>query len=147
MFFPFPPVRFFQLFLRQRKKKKGLLCIVFFLLKNEPKTGAVILIIFLLYFCFFPVFCLKDLKIFVPDAVIMGNAVTLSCQYDLEKVGFKAKKIMRMSAINRFCSFAPLQPFWEILLLLLELFETKIENNALFSSNSLSLTRTLNFYY
>ncbi|XP_055696437.1 uncharacterized protein LOC129797674 [Lutzomyia longipalpis] len=31
------------------------------------------------------VFCLKDLKIFVPDAVIMGTAVTLSCQYDLEK--------------------------------------------------------------
>ncbi|ALC46146.1 beat-VI [Drosophila busckii] len=28
---------------------------------------------------------LKDLKIFVPDAVIMGNAATLSCQYDLEK--------------------------------------------------------------
>uniref|UniRef100_A0A1I8PS29 Ig-like domain-containing protein n=2 Tax=Stomoxys calcitrans TaxID=35570 RepID=A0A1I8PS29_STOCA len=29
--------------------------------------------------------CLKDLKIFVPDAVIMGNAATLSCQYDLEQ--------------------------------------------------------------
>ncbi|EDV92647.1 uncharacterized protein LOC6563701 [Drosophila grimshawi] len=28
---------------------------------------------------------LKDLKIFVPEAVIMGNAATLSCQYDLEK--------------------------------------------------------------
>ncbi|XP_069961990.1 uncharacterized protein beat-VI [Bactrocera oleae] len=27
--------------------------------------------------------CLKDLKIFVPEAVIMGNAATLSCQYDL----------------------------------------------------------------
>uniref|UniRef100_A0A6P4EDH3 Uncharacterized protein LOC108041226 n=1 Tax=Drosophila rhopaloa TaxID=1041015 RepID=A0A6P4EDH3_DRORH len=30
--------------------------------------------------------CLKDLKIFVPEAVIMGNAATLSCQYDLEQV-------------------------------------------------------------
>ncbi|XP_055373621.1 uncharacterized protein LOC129606980 [Condylostylus longicornis] len=29
--------------------------------------------------------CLKDLKIFVPEAVIMGNAATLSCQYDLEQ--------------------------------------------------------------
>lgn len=29
---------------------------------------------------------LKDLKIFVPEAVIMGNAATLSCQYDLNKV-------------------------------------------------------------
>ncbi|KAH8358422.1 hypothetical protein KR093_000052, partial [Drosophila rubida] len=28
---------------------------------------------------------LKDLKIFVPEAVIMGNAATLSCQYDLEQ--------------------------------------------------------------
>lgn len=32
------------------------------------------------------VHCLKDLKIFVPEAVIMGNAATLSCQYDLEQV-------------------------------------------------------------
>ncbi|XP_068156049.1 uncharacterized protein beat-VI [Drosophila tropicalis] len=31
------------------------------------------------------VHCLKDLKIFVPEAVIMGNAATLSCQYDLEQ--------------------------------------------------------------
>jgi len=30
--------------------------------------------------------CLKDLKIFVPEAVLMGNAATLSCQYDLEQV-------------------------------------------------------------
>jgi hypothetical protein len=29
---------------------------------------------------------LKDLKIFVPEAVIMGNAATLSCQYDLGDV-------------------------------------------------------------
>ncbi|CRL07339.1 CLUMA_CG020318, isoform A [Clunio marinus] len=28
--------------------------------------------------------CLKELKIFVPEAVIMGNAATLSCQYDLD---------------------------------------------------------------
>uniref|UniRef100_A0A182T8L9 Ig-like domain-containing protein n=1 Tax=Anopheles maculatus TaxID=74869 RepID=A0A182T8L9_9DIPT len=28
---------------------------------------------------------LKDLKIFVPEAVIMGNAATLSCQFELEK--------------------------------------------------------------
>lgn len=42
-------------------------------------------------FCFFPfltvaVCSLKDLKIFVPEAVIMGNAATLSCQFELEKV-------------------------------------------------------------
>ncbi|KAG4078980.1 hypothetical protein HA402_001635 [Bradysia odoriphaga] len=30
-------------------------------------------------------FCLRELKIFVPEAVIMGNAATLSCQYDLEQ--------------------------------------------------------------
>ncbi|KAL5284255.1 hypothetical protein ACFFRR_006498 [Megaselia abdita] len=30
-------------------------------------------------------YCLKDLKIFVPEAVINGNAATLSCQYDLEQ--------------------------------------------------------------
>lgn len=29
---------------------------------------------------------LKDLKIFVPEAVIMGNAATLTCQYDLDNV-------------------------------------------------------------
>lgn len=45
--------------------------------------------LFLLSFISF--FCcvahgLKDLKIFVPEAVIMGNAATLSCQYDLNKV-------------------------------------------------------------
>lgn len=34
-------------------------------------------------------FCLRDLKIFVPDAVIMGNAATLTCQYDLEKVSIR----------------------------------------------------------
>lgn len=34
----------------------------------------------------FPVLSLKELKIFVPEAVIMGNAATLSCQYDLEDV-------------------------------------------------------------
>lgn len=38
----------------------------------------------------FAAFCLKDLKIFVPEAVIMGNAATLSCQYDLEEVSFMA---------------------------------------------------------
>lgn len=44
-----------------------------------------ILLSFVSFFC-----CaahgLKDLKIFVPEAVIMGNAATLSCQYDLNKV-------------------------------------------------------------
>lgn len=30
--------------------------------------------------------CLKELKIFVPEAVIMGNAATLTCQYDLDNV-------------------------------------------------------------
>lgn len=39
------------------------------------------------FFFFFAADCLKDLKIFVPEAVIMGNAATLSCQYDLEQVG------------------------------------------------------------
>ncbi|XP_055525233.1 uncharacterized protein LOC129718471 isoform X1 [Wyeomyia smithii] len=34
---------------------------------------------------FVSVLSLKDLKIFVPDAVIMGNAATLSCQFELEK--------------------------------------------------------------
>ncbi|XP_017037951.1 uncharacterized protein beat-VI [Drosophila kikkawai] len=34
--------------------------------------------------------CLKDLKIFVPEAVIMGNAATLSCQYDLEQAALYA---------------------------------------------------------
>lgn len=34
----------------------------------------------------FSVVCLKELKIFVPEAVIMGNAATLSCQYDLDNV-------------------------------------------------------------
>lgn len=34
---------------------------------------------------FTSVHSLKDLKIFVPDAVIMGNAATLSCQFELEK--------------------------------------------------------------
>lgn len=29
---------------------------------------------------------MRELKIFVPEAVIMGNAATLSCQYDLEQV-------------------------------------------------------------
>ncbi|KAH8326406.1 hypothetical protein KR067_006539 [Drosophila pandora] len=29
--------------------------------------------------------CLKDLKIFVPEAVRTGNSATLSCQYDLEQ--------------------------------------------------------------
>ncbi|KXJ69913.1 hypothetical protein RP20_CCG025424 [Aedes albopictus] len=33
----------------------------------------------------FTVLSLKDLKIFVPDAVIMGNAATLTCQFELEK--------------------------------------------------------------
>ncbi|XP_037911304.1 uncharacterized protein LOC119651678 isoform X2 [Hermetia illucens] len=30
-------------------------------------------------------FCLRDLKIFVPDAVVAGTAARLSCQYDLEQ--------------------------------------------------------------
>ncbi|XP_017038660.1 uncharacterized protein LOC108102302 [Drosophila ficusphila] len=34
--------------------------------------------------------CLKDLKIFVPEAVVMGNAATLSCQYDLEQAALYA---------------------------------------------------------
>ncbi|XP_039494847.1 uncharacterized protein LOC120453963 [Drosophila santomea] len=34
--------------------------------------------------------CLKDLKIFVPEAVLMGNAATLSCQYDLEQAALYA---------------------------------------------------------
>nr|XP_029723398.1 uncharacterized protein LOC109398360 isoform X1 [Aedes albopictus] len=34
---------------------------------------------------FVSVLSLKDLKIFVPDAVIMGNAATLTCQFELEK--------------------------------------------------------------
>ncbi|KAH8382818.1 hypothetical protein KR009_005418, partial [Drosophila setifemur] len=34
--------------------------------------------------------CLKDLKIFVPEAVITGNAATLSCQYDLEQAALYA---------------------------------------------------------
>ncbi|XP_055323161.1 uncharacterized protein LOC129578493 isoform X2 [Sitodiplosis mosellana] len=34
---------------------------------------------------FLHAFCLKDLKIFVPEAVITGNAATLSCQYELEQ--------------------------------------------------------------
>ena len=33
-----------------------------------------------------PAVCLKELKIFVPEAVIMGNAATLTCQYDLDNV-------------------------------------------------------------
>lgn len=37
-------------------------------------------------FFLFAAFCLKDLKIFVPEAVITGNAATLSCQYELEQV-------------------------------------------------------------
>lgn len=37
-------------------------------------------------FFFFPVFCLKDLKIFVPEAVITGNAAALTCEYELEHV-------------------------------------------------------------
>jgi hypothetical protein len=37
---------------------------------------------------FFTVVCLKELKIFVPEAVVMGNAATLSCQYDLDNVSF-----------------------------------------------------------
>lgn len=43
---------------------------------------------FLIYFSLFSlsVVCLKELKIFVPEAVIMGNAATLSCQYDLDNV-------------------------------------------------------------
>ncbi|XP_037708880.1 uncharacterized protein LOC119546567 [Drosophila subpulchrella] len=36
------------------------------------------------------VHCLKDLKIFVPEAVLMGNAATLSCQYDLEQAALYA---------------------------------------------------------
>lgn len=36
----------------------------------------------------FSVACLKELKIFVPEAVIMGNAATLTCQYDLDDVSF-----------------------------------------------------------
>lgn len=43
-----------------------------------------IMILFLLFL--FPVVCLKELKIFVPEAVIMGNAATLTCQYDLDNV-------------------------------------------------------------
>lgn len=38
------------------------------------------------FFVCFTAFCLKDLKIFVPEAVITGNAATLSCQYELEQV-------------------------------------------------------------
>lgn len=34
----------------------------------------------------FAALCLKELKIFVPEAVIMGNAATLTCQYDLDNV-------------------------------------------------------------
>lgn len=39
-------------------------------------------------FFVFSAFCLKDLKIFVPEAVITGNAATLTCQYELEQVGY-----------------------------------------------------------
>lgn len=39
---------------------------------------------------------LKDLKIFVPEAVIMGNAATLSCQYDLNKVSETSLTEMEM---------------------------------------------------
>lgn len=44
-----------------------------------------ILLSFISFFCY-AAHGLKDLKIFVPEAVIMGNAATLSCQYDLNKV-------------------------------------------------------------
>lgn len=36
----------------------------------------------------FTAFCLRDLKIFVPDAVVAGTAARLSCQYDLEQVSW-----------------------------------------------------------
>lgn len=39
-----------------------------------------------IFFSQFAAYSLKDLKIFVPDAVISGSAATLSCQYDLGKV-------------------------------------------------------------
>lgn len=38
------------------------------------------------FLCTLPAHCLKDLKIFVPEAVRTGNSATLSCQYDLEQV-------------------------------------------------------------
>lgn len=30
--------------------------------------------------------CLKDIQLYVPEAVADGDTVTLSCQYDLENV-------------------------------------------------------------
>lgn len=41
---------------------------------------------------------LKDLKIFVPEAVIMGNAATLSCQYDLNKVSATSQMVAQADA-------------------------------------------------
>lgn len=53
----------------------------------------------------FTAFCLKDLKIFVPEAVITGNAATLSCQYELEQVSemiFNVEKSKKKHKNNNF---------------------------------------------
>lgn len=36
---------------------------------------------------------MKDLKIYVPEAVAVGDAVTLSCYYNLENVSISNKRI------------------------------------------------------
>lgn len=45
---------------------------------------------FLLFFSLLAGTCLRDLKIYVPEAVAVGDAVTLSCHYNLENVSIRS---------------------------------------------------------
>lgn len=51
--------------------------------------------------CFLLALCLKDLRISVPEAVLMGNAATMSCQYELEKVLFLLNNLGAQSTCIR----------------------------------------------
>lgn len=54
---------------------------------------------FILSFSLFFLFagtCLRDLKIYVPEAVAVGDAVTLSCHYNLENVSIRTVYRMKM---------------------------------------------------
>lgn len=75
---------------------------------DEAKRRCLLILPFIL-FSSLPIqtaFCLKDLKIFVPEAVVMGNAATLTCQYDLGQVS-EANLIHPFTAAARCYTCAP----------------------------------------
>lgn len=56
-----------------------------------------------LYFSLFFLFagtCLRDLKIYVPEAVAVGDAVTLSCHYNLENVSIRSTYCIEWKCIE-----------------------------------------------